>query len=801
MLTPFVSASWPMSLSVVLSSLAPNTSRKWNLKVEERIVNEPERRRVGNNPLGSWGCVMRRPTIAGSSGATMCSTGSYSTSFRNFHHGMLNMRRIMNTVGTVISTTSRTSDNMMISSNMDSNNRTTRGCSLSISPLTISVRQAASFPTPKTGVSRRGPQKTFNFLTHERLVTTPVMPTQAAMKKENVYQAKLTHFREELMEKIEKHVHYYPKEVSNFVFHAIVNDRPQAKTFTGHRQLSAPTFARIQLLVLHELIKGKNRGKLLQLMAKANVPMPPKTLWDTFTDKKTGDITARLVYSKYVQKALRRLAVGRERGYLNVPSSYFYIGLHFFEEDKVPSLSEWWYKMGPVTTKDLVFNRSFGTHKRFIHQAKQDVLNYAKKEVDSAIAAYTTEDMERMITEFKKQSVSIMRRIEQHHLFSQSVLVAVGSLPEIRVIQGPKHAFQAEYNGLWYIQQKGAYYPDPKGCDNAWLQLSAEGKQKYLPFGTKPTGTRSGIQSFLKYCQRDYGLSLEEARERLGDLSDIQLAAMNFPFHVTLINDKNPVQRPFRRFLKKKLTEYGLLRPCKGDDGLRFHSNRLFTAVMRVKWMNMSAEERRAFEEEDIANVFPLQPTKHHPTNADGEGGTPSSRVMWSSLLPDKMTDEDSQRYLEEFGKRSRELKQFQEEHDAEQNKMHNEGLSTGERQSTLHGTPLGVPHKSNISSTTITPHQSSDERRKEGISKGGAGKGHTVSHNRRISSALPVEINSLEHRKILNNYTRAGRNVDKDTSGEHVLLLNQGDISDEWTGMAVDMHELELPNDHDAEE
>lgn len=658
--------------------------------------------------------------------------------------------------------------------------------------LKCSVRQAASFPMPRISNARKGPQKTFNFLTHERLVTSPVAPTQAAMKKENVYQAKLTHFREELLEKIEKYVQYYPKEVSDFVFHAIVQERPQAKTFTGHRQLAAPTFTRIQLLVLHELIKGKNREKLIQLMEKAHVTVPSKTLWESLTDKKTGDITCGLVYSKYVQKALRRLAVGRERGYLNVPCAHFYIGLNFFDKEKVPSLSEWWHRMGPVTKKDLVFSRSFAAHKRLIHQGKEEVMNYAKAEVDAALLALSPEDTEQLIKDFKRQSVSIMRRIEQHHVFTQSVLVAVGSLPEIRVIQGPKHSFQSEYNGMWYIQQGGAYYPDPKGGDKAWLQLSQEDKQKYLPFGTKPTGTRSGVQAFLKYCQRDYGLSMEEARERLAELSEVQMAAMNFPFHVTLFSEKNPVQRPFRRFLKEKLMEYGLLRSSKGDDGLRFHSNRLFTAMMRVKWMNMTAEERRAFEEEDIANVFPLQPTKHLSDSSGGEEGSQCSRILWSSLLQDKVTDEDSQRYLEEFGRRSKQLIQLQEEQEARKEQMAEE-----EKRGRKGGTPL----QKSASPSSLHEDSDTSAKRKRGRAENARAEESTLNNGRRKGLVAAAEKDAAVHQKK-NTHDPEKENFSYDRSSEACSpSLKNAPNGKGWLNITVDMRELELPEDENIEE
>lgn len=539
---------------------------------------------------------------------------------------------------------------------------------LFFSPLASRVRRSTSFPAPTSKMSHRGPQKTFNFLTHERLQATPVEPIKISQKRQkSVHQAKLSRFKDEIVSKIENHVHYFSKEVSDFVFHAIVQEKPQCKTFVGHRQLAPRTHARLHLHVLHELMKGKNRQKLLELIEKAHLKVPSRAMWDAFTDKKTGDITCRLMYSKYIVKALRSLTAGRDRGYFKVPFSSFYVGLNFFDAEKIPSLHEWWHQIGPVTKKDLVFGRAHGVNNRLIHQSREDLLWFGKKEVDAAMIAYTAEDTERLFKEFKKHSASIMRRVEQHHVFVQTILLAVNSLPEIRVITGPKGSFQQEHNGHWYLQQHGAYYPDPSGADKAWLGLPQEGKQKYLPFGTKPSGTRSGVQAFLKYCQRDYGLTLLESRERFSELSDVQQAAMNFPFHVSLTNDRNPISRPFRRFLKDKLMEYGLLRPSfGGNDGLRFHCNRKFSALMKVKWMNLSAEERRLYEEEDIANVFPLQPTKHvFARDGRSEEDSHSSRILWSSLVPDNVTDEDSQRYLEEFGKGSKRLIQLQEEHDA----------------------------------------------------------------------------------------------------------------------------------------
>lgn len=494
----------------------------------------------------------------------------------------------------------------------------------------LSCRRASTaslYPSPGLG-GRKTVTKPFNFLTADRLIRPQVDhgPTAAELRKGNVHLNKLTSYRESLLEEIDRKIRYFPKHVSDFIFHAAVHDRVQVKTFTGQRRLPAILSTRIELMVLDQLRRKSERDHLIELMQRAGVPVPSEELWSEFTDSTTGDITCNLVYSKYVTRALRRFSAARSRGFKNTSFSNFYIAMHLLDPEKVPALDQWYAQLGPPQVEELGFRRRLGVERKVADLAAM-LEEFGRKEVEAAVKRLTQEECETMMQTFKENAKVWMDRLERHHLFTQTVLLAVYSLPEMRVLRSPVHAFKMEFNSLWYIQQGGAYYPDPSGGDKAWIHLPQEEKNKYCPFGVKPQGGRSGGWMFTKYCQRDYGLSVEESRGRLAELSDLQLAAINYPYHVSIASEsQSTVARSFRRFLKDMALAYGLARR---ENTNRLRTSRLFTALMRNKWVRLSVEQRRPYEDEEIAGIFPLQPTKHqqqqHEAMETGEGGASSS--------------------------------------------------------------------------------------------------------------------------------------------------------------------------------
>lgn len=488
-------------------------------------------------------------------------------------------------------------------------------------------RFGASYPSPSKG-SRRTLSKAFNFLTHDRLVphssSTSRLPSVRELKQQASHTSRLKDFRVSLKENIKKHVHYIPPEVADYVFYGMGSESGHAKTLSARKTSYAAIHMRIYLMVLHQLMKKKERKKLIQLIEQSHLTVPSARDWEEFTDHRTGDILPNLVYSDYVLRALERLAIARDHGYTHLNPSQYFIAVHMLDTSQVPSLHQWWESVGPLTKEELVqLSKGHAKTRRRLKDSSELVKNYGKSAVEDALCGYSVKDLETLSATFLKNAPGIMSRIERHHLFTQTILLSVNTLPDIRLLLGAQESFKIHFKGLWYINQRGSFYPTPPSAYDAWAHISTAEKRSYLPFGEKPQGCRSGSMAFLKTCQRDYGLTLMESRARLSELKDDQLAAINFPFPVSLFTTKHPIMQAYNRFFAAEAQKYGLV---KADGKLR--TNRLFGALMRFKWMHMSVEEWNAYQEEGSSQIFPLQPSKHLSLQRDGK----DARVYWSSL-------------------------------------------------------------------------------------------------------------------------------------------------------------------------
>lgn len=496
-----------------------------------------------------------------------------------------------------------------------------------LTALAVSRRHAASYPTPGVSHNRRAAAKTYNFLTHDRLIPSSVAPFKLEKKEKEAKSTARSRHAEQL-EELRSSFRYFTPQISDVIIDAL----QRQGTKIVREGISQELLIRLHLFVLNEATKHSERDKLIELMKKMALPVPAPHVWNEFSNE-SGDVIAPLLYSPYVNRSLVHLsrALLKDTASINIPMCY--IARHLLNESKVPSLHRWCRDVGPLRPSDIVFaskKLSRGRPKKASSRnANRTLEEFGRQQVLRGVSLLSAQKQKALMSDFLSHPKAIMSKISRYHLFAQTVLTAVNALPDIRVLLGPFDAFNREFCGVWYVRRGGAYYPEPSGAYPAWRQLSPQERNHFSLFGAAGSTGASPITYFTKYCQRDYGLDKTEARERMNELSDLVLAAVKFPFPVPISSDAL-LTRSFRLFLRAQAVRYGLRSQYK--------PNRLFTGLMRMKWMQSSVEEQRAYEEEDVGSIFPLQPTKHMDED----------RIAWSSLKT-HTDDADGLEYLKEF--------------------------------------------------------------------------------------------------------------------------------------------------------
>lgn len=482
------------------------------------------------------------------------------------------------------------------------------------SSLYVSSRGVASYPSPGRVKQRGGPRKSYNYLTGQRLVRTPRRreSREVIRHSDDKGLAKRREYHRMLRKNVEEDIHYFPPFVTQAVFFPRVAHGNRTLMFLGSHVLSQRSFVRVYDHVLKQITSGAQRPALKALMGKVGVEVPEDDVWKRYCDPDTGDINIGLLYSVHVRRVLvticqRAVEGGGNSPACNLTISHAYILRYFCDTSRVPSLQQWSAQFGPLRAREMVKNtRLHSSVMLALREAKKEINQYGMDTIRNAAASLTPEARQALLDDVMANYSAYYTAMREQLLFASQVLLAVNSLPEIRAIQRPVAVFTTEQECQHVIARQGNLYPPYSTRSHDWAALSTEEKNGYYCFKRGfERRCSTGQQLFARYCTRDYGISSKEARKRYAALSDLQKAAVDFPFYLP-ITPPRPATVAFKRFLLHMCARYGLTRSYNGLAG-----NRVFVGALRQKWRNMTQLERLEFEQgEELDAVFPLQPVK-----------------------------------------------------------------------------------------------------------------------------------------------------------------------------------------------
>lgn len=480
-------------------------------------------------------------------------------------------------------------------------------------PLCCSMRYVASrravrsYPLPSKNRQKKT-RKAFNYLTNDRLIErAPALKRGEVRKRDNIKLKQYHLFKENTLKQIDEKVKYFPPFVSDYVFFAAEGANGRRKVFKTSRQLFTRVYIRVYVMVLQNFLKGgAQREELVRLMEEANVTIPSPAMWRRFTDSKTGNISVGLLHSAAIRAVLTSLFKKRAQGRQDdCTTTEMYVARYLLDESKVPSLERWWAALGPLHPNELAVSGRMMGKKKLKAEGDLQVTEYGIAEVHAAVKGMNPGEVDQLSSYFHKHAEGIFALLQTHHVFSLSIQMALNSLTEILVIQSSRKAYLHHQQCDAYLRQHGAYYPQPRHL-RSWGEATAEERKRFTPFDETGAerGSRSGLMLFFRCCSVDYGLTKREASFKASELSDLQMAALDFPFHLHLSAAEHA--KAFTRFRRAQCKAYGLVR----EPSYPMYNNLLFKMAMRMKWMDMTAAERQPYEDDEMGSAFPLLPSK-----------------------------------------------------------------------------------------------------------------------------------------------------------------------------------------------
>ncbi|CCW62367.1 unnamed protein product [Phytomonas sp. EM1] len=471
-------------------------------------------------------------------------------------------------------------------------------------------------------------RKTYNYLTAERLVPvkTVRLPRDVLRLRDDKTITIRRDYKQKLLQDIDAKVHYLNPEIKKFVFFTPIRNRENIKRlFRGNRAFPPRTFTRIYLDILKKITSGARRDELIKLMQEAGIsPLPSDDVWRRYTDPKTGDISIGLRYSSYMERYLVRICEKFDPGCMpnarRMSPIQAYILANFSDSSKVPSLEQWGNNLGAIKEEELILSaRTMDPLSIVMEQASHEIKSYGREQIEPVVSSMTLEEQEHMLRDVAERGKELYEKMCRHLLFAAQVLLAVNSLPEIKAIQKPSQVFFFEKRLLHVMKQNGSWFPDITKEFQEYKMLSPEEQKRYYCFNSRiGRRTQSGLQLYVRYCTRDYGIGRSEAAHRFFYLSDLQHAALNFPFYYP-ITPGNASVMAFRKFYIDMCIRYGFSHKLNHNS----LGNRLLEGAMRKKWKLLDPSERKKYYEPDVVGpTFPLQ-----PLSLDGLNGAVSSEA------------------------------------------------------------------------------------------------------------------------------------------------------------------------------
>ncbi|EPY16261.1 hypothetical protein STCU_11444 [Strigomonas culicis] len=478
-------------------------------------------------------------------------------------------------------------------------------------------RPVASYPTPHRSHTRTASssakKKKFNYLTPDRLVANNrrKLSKNALRARDDKSLARRRNYRRLLLQDVETKIHFFSPLIKKHVF--FPSNKFNAKLlFRGNRLLVTHTFTRIYVSVIDQLKQRQHRDTLVSLMREAGVEPPTAEEWARYTDRKTGDINIGLLHSVWLKRYF--VEVSRKGSALledddratrmRFTPTFLYVAVHFKD---IPTLEDWSHKKGKLQVRELELtkdSRALSTVQLSLANAKGDIASYGTAYVEEHVNRMTTDQVGAVETTFRSEAARILQDMNAQLAFTAKVLLGAGELPEVKAIQSPMTVYFNRCELLSALAQKGSPHPPFKRNFADWHQLPKEERDRCYCFARKPERiTKTGMQLFFKYCSRDYGILRSEATRKYHDLTDLQQAALSFPFYLPITPQRSGAVA-FRKFYGEMCARYGLIRGGHATFG-----NRLFEAAMRKKWLALDPVERQQYDENDaIAAAFPLQP-------------------------------------------------------------------------------------------------------------------------------------------------------------------------------------------------
>ncbi|KAL7699416.1 hypothetical protein NQL31_006529 [Lotmaria passim] len=519
------------------------------------------------------------------------------------------------------------------------------------SPTLVSQRHKSFYSVPlRTRTVWRSAKTTkrYNYLTRSRLATPQKQRMSVAVerRRDDVNLARRDRFKEQLLRDVEEKIRFFPSFVKKQVFFPSSRTHGRMLLFRGHRDLGISVAMRVTCLVIEQLKKAENRPFLIERMKELGVETPTAAAWAKFTDAATGNVNVGVLYSMWTESMIRSFAKTameaktteqlRVRGLVTLRD---YVAVNIGDPTLVPPLEAWAGELGPLCEADFT-GRSRGSATRRVQDKVKvkEVCNWGKSHVFDAVSALSLEEQMALITAAGKNRQQLLKELEERNLFASKFLQVLYSLDEMKAITKPLKLYHGFLARKHTIEHHGAYFPSYNGNTKRGVQLSKEEKARLCAFGYRhePSPT-TGQKLYLRYCVRDYGMTLSEAARRYNRLTELQRAALCFPFYLP-IAPQSPSAAAFKRFYRAMCSRYGLV-----NSSGPVLSNRLFQTAMRKRWMAMSLSERAEYEEVDrISQVFPL--VKPSARDDAGEDASQESTASATATMGEYFTENHERR-------------------------------------------------------------------------------------------------------------------------------------------------------------
>ncbi|KAG5498264.1 hypothetical protein JIQ42_03069 [Leishmania sp. Namibia] len=507
--------------------------------------------------------------------------------------------------------------------------------------LSAARRWASQYPTASRRTVRAGKKKHFNYLTADRMLPTEKKLSRSAIRdRDDASLQRRREYKQQLVRDVEEKIRFFPPAIKKQVFFPLIANSARVSLFRGNRDFGVRVSVRVFSMLVEQLCKRVHRDFILEQLAELGLDPPTAEDWERFTDPVTGDITTGIMYSSWVNTVLvtyGRMSFTGSKHLLACGGTtlFAYVVRHYHDRALVPPLEDWSRQYGPVVTEEFL-GRPRGQQKvsLALSEAVYELRVWGRAQAQEAVSRLSLQEQEDLVRWVSENLKTHIAEMERKHAFTAKILAVMHHLPEAKSIHNSFCAFKEARHMEHVVKMKGAFFPLPSKPREEWRRMSAEEKERYTCFGRKrQTETACGRKLFLRYCCRDYGFSLTDASSRYINLSDLQKAALEFPFYLPL-TPCNPALAAFRRFYAVMCERYGMVRTYNSGAG-----NRLFKIAMREQWDRLSMEERQQYEEHDrIYAVFPLQPTTSGAaasnSTASSSSESPPTRTAPSAAAP-----------------------------------------------------------------------------------------------------------------------------------------------------------------------